>query len=75
MAACSHCGQELIAINRKASVTLPGIIGAAMFALGLAGLVVNALVGIGLMLAGAIIGALGRGERLVLQCPGCQRTA
>lgn len=71
---CAKCGEPMLPIEKTARVSLAGLVGALVALVGLAALLANPLVGIGLIIVGAVVGAVGRGKRLMLVCPRCGET-
>jgi len=69
---CQRCDVELIAHEKARSVSVAGLIGAMVALAGIVTLFSNALIGIGLIVLGAILGSTMRRKRLVLICPKCK---
>lgn len=63
----------MIARERTASVSAAGLVGALVGLVGLAIMFANALVGIGIIVIGLLMGGLLRKKKLVLVCPKCRR--
>ena len=70
---CDSCRVEMIARERTASVSAAGLVGALVGLVGLAIMFANALVGIGIIVIGLLMGGLLRKKKLVLVCPKCRR--
>jgi hypothetical protein len=69
---CPHCQIQLIAREKVERVSFGGLTGALVFVVGLIVMLFGgAVVGIGLMVLGVVIGVVGRSKRLVMVCPQC----
>lgn len=72
MIACPKCNGELVPVERAPTVSIAGLIGAVVGVAGIIALFANPLLGIGLIVLGAVIGATMRRKKLVLICPRCK---
>ncbi len=70
--ACARCNVELIPQARSSAVSGGGLVGSLIAFVGLVTMFGNAIVGIGLIIVGLILGTVTRGKRLVLICPKCK---
>ncbi len=71
---CGRCRVPLVAEQRKASVSLAGLVGVVGFFVGLALVFVNPILGGGVIIAALVISSAGRGKRTVMVCPKCGDT-
>ena len=69
---CPKCNSELLQHEKASSVSAGGLIGALVGLVGVVTLFGNALVGIGLIILGLIMGSVMRSKKLVLICPSCK---
>jgi uncharacterized protein YbaR (Trm112 family) len=69
---CPKCDGELLQHEKASSVSAGGLLGALVGLIGLFALFGNALVGIGLIILGVILGTTMRSKKLVLICPACK---
>ncbi|ATX79139.1 hypothetical protein Ga0123461_0714 [Mariprofundus aestuarium] len=68
---CEICKVEMVAITKKNSVSVLGIIGVLIFLVGLGYAFANFLVGVIIMALGIFVGMAMRGEKLTMTCPSC----
>lgn len=68
---CPQCQTELVAHEKSSSVSAAGLFGALVGLVGLLTMFANALLGVGILIAGLLIG-MARRKRLVLICPACK---
>ena len=73
MTQCPNCKSEMIARERSSSVSGAGLVGAFIGVIGLLTLFANALLGIGIVIVGLLVGGMMRSKRLFLVCPGCKK--
>lgn len=68
---CAHCRTRLVTLQRRASLSLAGVLGGLLVFGGLLTLLFNWLAGLLLIGLGALLAHFGRGTRTVLTCPAC----
>jgi predicted RNA-binding Zn-ribbon protein involved in translation (DUF1610 family) len=68
---CHTCKQTMIYREKKATVSLAGILGALLFIVGLPCLFLSPILGIALIIVGILTGIMGRGTRSFMVCPQC----
>lgn len=69
---CPKCNGELLQHEKASSVSAGGLLGAVVGVIGLITLFANAVVGIGLIIVGLVMGSVMRRKKLVLVCPACK---
>lgn len=70
---CPHCNNDLIAVERSSRVSASGLVGAVIGFVGILALFSNALLGVGIIIVGLLVGGLTRSKRTVLFCPICKK--
>ena len=71
VAACSKCNIALVAVTKKASVSLAGIFGVLLFIAGVLTALANLLVGLVMIIVAILISVVGRGSTTQMVCPKC----
>jgi hypothetical protein len=72
---CDKCKTEMVAITKKNSISLLGIIGSVIFVVGALIAFSNFIIGLVLMVFGIFTGMAFRGEKLIMTCPRCGHKA
>ncbi len=73
MIKCPRCNGDQVAVERSSSVSLAGLFGAMIGLVGIVTLFANALLGVGILIVGLLVGGLTRRKRTVLFCPICRK--
>jgi predicted RNA-binding Zn-ribbon protein involved in translation (DUF1610 family) len=71
VAACSSCNVALVAVEKARAVSIGGLLSVIVVIVGVIALAFNVVVGILIIILGLIIGAVGRGKKIVMVCPKC----
>lgn len=69
---CPECDTTLVRVDRKPAVSATGVISGLLILIGLLSMLLNILVGIGIIIIGAIIG-LANDKKTWLACPKCNK--
>jgi uncharacterized membrane protein YvbJ len=71
VASCPSCKVQLVTKEKRALISIGGLIGAFCFLVGLGLLFVTPIFGALIMILGVILGAVGRSQKTVMVCPKC----
>jgi hypothetical protein len=71
LASCSTCKVTLVPVQKSKTVSAAGLFSVLLFLIGLVFIFGSPVIGILILILAVIIGAVGRGHRIVMVCPQC----